>query len=122
MANEELEQVVRFFHLLYTVDVLYESEHVPISVSLADTLNREPEHIMDERSKRLIERFWESLQQPQGLATREAMQTYLSEDMEYLSQPQQELICEWCEQVSVLGYNSDRYDQRLTRQHFVTKL
>lgn len=97
MANEELEQVVRFFHLLYTVDLLYESEHVPISVSLADTLSREPEHIMDERSKRLIERFWESLQQQQGLVIREAMQAYLSEDMEYLSQPQQELICEWCE-------------------------
>lgn len=50
------------------------------------------------------------------------MQAYLPEDMEYLLQPQQELICEWFEQVSVLGYNSGRYDLRLTRQHFVTKL
>jgi len=42
--------------------------------------------------------------------------------MEYLSQPQQELICEWCEQVPVLGYNSGRYDLPLIRQHFVTRL
>ena len=38
-------------------DLLFESEHVPMSVSLADILDRAPEHISSKDPKELIRRF-----------------------------------------------------------------
>ena len=35
-----------------TKDLLFENEHVPVSVSLADTLNRQPEHTSKKNSGR----------------------------------------------------------------------
>ena len=40
----------------------YESEHVPISVSIADTLNPEPEYIVSKDPKELIHLFYQSLE------------------------------------------------------------
>ena len=44
-----------------TKDLLFENEHVPVSVSLADTLNRQPEHISSKDQEGLIRKFWEAL-------------------------------------------------------------
>ena len=42
-----------------TKDLVYESEHVPLSVSLADMLNRQPEDIiLSKDSKELVRTFW----------------------------------------------------------------
>ena len=38
-------------------DLLFESEHMPMSVSLADILDRTPEHISSKDPKELIGRF-----------------------------------------------------------------
>ena len=38
-------------------DLRYESEHVPVSVSIADTLNREPEYICSKSPAELIQKF-----------------------------------------------------------------
>ena len=46
-----------------TRDLSYESEHVPISVSIADTLNYEPEYISSNNPKELIRLFYQSLVQ-----------------------------------------------------------
>ena len=46
-----------------TRDLSYESEHVPISVSIADTLNPEPEYICSEDPEELIRLFYQSLVQ-----------------------------------------------------------
>jgi len=40
----------------------YENAHVPISVSLGDTLEREPTHICDANPKELIRKFMEELE------------------------------------------------------------
>ena len=45
-----------------TCNLTYESEHVPISVSLADTLNTEPEYIVSKDPNELIRLFHESLE------------------------------------------------------------
>ena len=39
----------------------YENAHVPISVSIGDTLEREPTHICDPDAKELIRKFMEEL-------------------------------------------------------------
>lgn len=42
-----------------TTDLVYESEHVQLSVSLADMLNRQPEDIiLSKDSKELVRTFW----------------------------------------------------------------
>ena len=45
-----------------TSDLFYESEHIPISVSLADTLNPEPEYIVSRDPVELIRLFHQSLE------------------------------------------------------------
>ena len=45
-----------------TRDLSYESEHVPISVSIADTLHPEPEYIVSRDPAELIRRFYQSLE------------------------------------------------------------
>lgn len=104
------------------VDLLFESEQAFISVSLADTLDRDPEHIMNEDPEQLVASYWESLCRRGDRIREEIQARYMPEDLEYLPGPQQELIREWCDQEPVLGYNAGRYDLRLIRRHFVTKL
>ena len=43
-------------------DLFYKNAHVPISMSLGDTLDREPKHICDPNPKELIHRFMEELE------------------------------------------------------------
>ena len=49
-----------------TADLTYEAAHVPISVSIGDTLEREPTHICDPDPKQLINRFMEELERRGG--------------------------------------------------------
>lgn len=44
-------------------DLLYENAHMPISVSLGDTLDHQPTHICDPNTQELIRRFMEELEQ-----------------------------------------------------------
>ena len=44
-----------------TDDLTYLSRPVPISVSVYDTLKKEPVYLVDENPERLIERFIEAL-------------------------------------------------------------
>ena len=44
-----------------TKDLVFENEHIPVSVSLADTLNREPEHICSKHPQELVRKFWEAI-------------------------------------------------------------
>lgn len=44
-------------------DLIYENAHMPISVSLGDTLDRQPTHICDPNTQELIRRFMEELEQ-----------------------------------------------------------
>ena len=55
-----------------TAYLTYEAAHVPISVSIGDTLEREPKHICDPDPKQLIIRFMEELER-QGENVREAV-------------------------------------------------
>ena len=105
-----------------TRDLSYESEHVPISVSIADTINTEPEYICSKDPEELIRLFYQSMEQRQIILKEDAEERYLPSDLEYLPKKQQERIKQWCGQVPMIGFNSGRYDLNLIRKHFLTHL
>ena len=104
-----------------TRDLSYESEHVPISVSIADTINTEPEYICSRDPNELIRLFYQSLVQRQ-IIKKDVEERYLPSDIEYLPKKQQERIKQWCGQVPVIGFNSGRYDLNLIRKYFISHL
>lgn len=77
--------------LQVTKDLWFENEHVPVSVSLADTLNRGPEHISSNDPEELVRKFLEGLVR-RCVAIREDMQRYILEDFDFLPENQQKLI------------------------------
>ena len=102
--------------------LFYKSEHVPISVSIADTINTDPEYICSNDPNELISLFYQSLVQRQIILKEDAEERYLPSDLEYLPKKQQERIKQWCEQVPVIGFNSGRYDLNLIRKYFLSHL
>ena len=105
-----------------TRDPSYESEHVPISVSIADMLNPEPKYICSKDTEELIRLFYQSLVQRSLLIRDDVEERYIPSDLESLPGKQQERIKQWCSQVPVIGFNSDRYDLQLIRKYFITHL
>jgi len=105
-----------------TKDLTYENVHVPISVSVGDTLNQQPTHLCERDPKVLIQKFMNELQR-RATELRVAVETkYLPVDIDLLPKKQQQKIQDWCTQVPVLGFNSGKYDLNLIKQYFVEKL
>ena len=105
-----------------TSDLFYESEHVPISVSLADTLNPEPEYIVSRDPAELIRLFHQSLERRHTAIVADVVEKFRTPDTEGIPEKQGEEIVKWIYQVPVLGFNSGHYDLKLIRQHFIPLL
>lgn len=78
-----------------TPDLIFESEHEPVSVSLADTLNREPEHICSKELQELVRKLREILKMRGAIRGEEIRIKCFPEVIKCLSKPQQSLIEEW---------------------------
>ena len=105
-----------------TSDLFYESEHVPISVSLADTLNPEPEYIVSRDPAELIRLFHQSLERRHTAIVADVVKEFSFSDTEGIPEKQGNEIVKWFRQVPVLGFNSGHYDLKLIRQHFIPLL
>ena len=105
-----------------TSHLFYESEHVPISVSLADTLNPEPEYIVSRDPAELIRLFHQSLERRHTAIVADVVDKSPLPDIEGIPEKQGEEIVKWVYQVPVLGFNSGHYDLKLIRQHFIPLL
>ena len=105
-----------------TSDLFYESEHVPISVSLADTLNPEPEYIVSRDPAELIRLFHQSLERRHTAIVADVVKEFSFSDTEGILKKQADEIVKWFHQVPVLGFNSGHYDLKLIRQHFIPLL
>ena len=103
-------------------DLFYESEHVPISVSLADTLNPEPEYIVSRDPAELIRLFHQSLERRHTAIVADVVEKFRTPDSIGIPEKQGEEIVKWVYQVPVLGFNSGHYDLKLIRQHFIPLL
>ena len=89
-----------------TRDLSYESEHVPISVSIADTLNPEPEYIVSRDPADLIQRFHQSLERRHAAIVADAVDKFRLPDIEGIPGSQDKELFRWYTQVPVLGFNS----------------
>jgi len=105
-----------------TNDLTYENTHVPISVSIGDTFEREPTFICDPDAKALIKKFMEELERRGKNIREEVRKDFMPEDMHVLSRKQKRAVTEWCDQVPVLGFNCGRYDLNLIKEHFAELL
>ena len=107
---------------LPTRDLSYESEHVPISVSIADTLNPEPEYIVSKDPNELIHLFYQSLERRHEAIREDVVNTFGLPDIDGISEQQGQRILEWFNQVPVVGFNSGHYDLKLIRKYFIPQL
>ena len=102
-----------------TRDLFYESEHVPISVSIADTLHSEPEYIVSRDPAELIHLFYQSLERRHAAIVEDVVDKFGLSDIDGISEKQGETMVQWFTQVPVLGFNSGHYDLKLIRQYFI---
>lgn len=63
-----------------TANLVFESEHIPVSVSLADTSDRELERISAKDPKELIRQFWETLIRRGDILREKVRQSFVPED------------------------------------------
>ena len=97
----------------------YENMHVPISVSIGDTLEREPTHICDLDAKELIRKFMEELKR-RGRNIRA-----LVHGKRRSSTYTQEAQCtdgNGAIRCRCLVFNCGRYDLNLIKEHFAELL
>ena len=90
-----------------------ENKHVPISVSVGDTLEREPTHICERDPAELVRKFMEELERREKNIRDQVRAAFIPEDINMLTKAQRFKIEEWYNQVPVLGFNSGRYDLNL---------
>ena len=100
----------------------HENFHVPISVSIGDTLEREPAHICDPDAKTLIQKFMKELERRGKNIRALVRQEFMPEDIHLFTRKQRRAVQEWCDQVPVLGFNCGRYDLNLIKEHFAELL
>ena len=102
-----------------TRDLSFESEHVPISVSIADTLNPEPEYIVSKDPGELIHLFHQSLERRYEAIRADVVSKFGFPDTDGIPAKQCKYILQWINQVPVVGFNSGHYDLKLIRKYFV---
>ena len=105
-----------------TDSLTIENVHVPISVSIGDTLEREPTHICEKDPTELVRKFAEELERRGKNIRTKVRDEFIPADVNLLPKDQRKKIEEWCDQVPVLGFNSGQYDLNLIKKHFAEKL
>ncbi|KAL9955049.1 hypothetical protein ACROYT_G042653 [Oculina patagonica] len=99
-----------------------ENTHVPISVSIGDTLEREPTHICERDPAELVRKFMEELERRGKNIRAQVRAEFMPKDVGLLPKAQRQKIEEWCNQVPVVGFNSGSYDLNLIKNYFVGRL
>jgi len=92
----------------------FENRHVPISVSVGDTLERDPAE--------LIRKFVEELKRKGREIRQIVRKEFITEDICLIAKKQRTKIEEWCDQVPVLRFNSGQHDLNLIKEHFADHL
>ena len=105
-----------------TGNLTIENAHIPISVSIGDTLEREPTHICEKDPAELVRKFMEELERRGKNIRTKVRDEFMPPDVNLLSKDQRKKIEEWCDQVPVLGFNSGTYDLNLIKKYFAERL
>ena len=96
-----------------------ENAHIPISVSIGDTLERKPTHICERDPAELVQKFVKELERRAKKIRAWVRAEFAPEDEGLLPKAQREKMYEWCDQVPIVGFNSGTYDLNLIKNHFV---
>ena len=112
-----------------TDSLTIENEHIPISVSIGDTLEKEPDtlkikttHICEKDPAELVRKFMEELERRGKNIRKQVRDEFMPADVNLLPKVQRKKIEEWCDQVPVLGFNSGTYDLNLIKNYFAERL
>ena len=105
-----------------TDNLTIENEHIPISVSIGDTLKRKPTHICEKDPAELVRKFMEELEKRGKNIRKQVRDEFMPADVNLLPKDQRKKIEEWCDQVPVLGFNSGTYDLNLIKNYFAERL
>ena len=73
----------------------YENAHVPISVTIGDTLEREPTDICDPDAKELIRKFMEELKRRGKNIRASVRQEFMPKDMHLFTRKHRSALMEW---------------------------
>jgi len=99
-----------------------ENAHIPISVSIGDTLERKPTHICERDPAELVRKFMKEPERRAKNIQDQVRVEFVPEDVHLLPKEQWEKIREWCDQVPILGFNSGTYDLNLIKTYFASVL
>ena len=103
-----------------TGDLTYLSRHVPVSVAVPNTLNKEPVYLVDENPGRLIERFIKVLTEKQEAIAADVLKQHpYPSDFQMLPGEMKEQLRQWVNQVPVIGSNSGKYNLNMVKEYFV---
>ena len=115
-----------------TGNLTIENKHIPISVSVGDTLETEitkdgkqvPKvtHICETNPKVLVQKFMEELKRREKNIRAKVRAEFMPADIELIPKDQRKKIEEWCDQVPTLGFNSGSYDLNLIKNYFAEQL
>ena len=99
-----------------------ESEQVPISVSVDDTLEKEPTHIVDKEPEELIRRFMKGLERRARNIRKKVREEFVPNYIVLQPKVVARNINQWCDQLPVIWFNSGKYDLNLKKKHFAGHL
>ena len=106
-----------------TNSLTIENEHVPISVSIGCTFEKDhTTHICERNPEKLINKFMEELERRTNKIRKKVREEYMPPDINLLPKEQRKKIEEWCDQVPVLGFYSGTYDLNLIKNYFAKRL
>ena len=109
-----------------------ESKHIPVSVSIGDTLEtvitqdgkKVPKvtHICERNPKVLVQKFMQELGRREKNIRKQVRTEYMPADVYLIPKDQRKKIEDWCDQVPTLGFNSGSYDLNLIKNYFAEQL
>ena len=106
-----------------TDDLAYLSKHITISVVIHDILSKEPVYLVDENPERLIERFIEVLTEKQKAIVVDVLKQHPNpSDFQMRQGEEKEQWRQWVNQVSVISFNSCKYDLNMVKEYFVKEI
>ena len=105
-----------------TKHLTIENKHIPVSVSIGDTLEREPTHICERNPRVLVQKFMKELGRREKNIRAKVREEFMPPDVNLIPKDQRKKIEEWCDQVPTLGFNSGTYDLNLIKNHFAEQL
>ena len=127
-----------------TKHLTIESKHIPVSVSIGDTLEttetieivetkdgkketkvkKVPKvtHICARNPRVLVQKFMQELGRREKNIRKQVREEFMPADVKLIPKDQRKKIEEWCDQVPTLGFNSGSYDLNLIKNHFAKEL